>query len=138
MYGRPEKKEGRVVWDVDGRRCESLYRVVESMGDVMSWLELVPVSGRKHQLRIHCAEGLGCGIVGDWKYGGDGDEGKGGEMVRAVEGFLGSERGKGICLHCRTLGFQKMGKGREWVQVEAPLPEHMKRVFRQCNFGQPD
>jgi len=26
-------------------------------------------AGRKHQLRIHCADVLGCTIVGDYKYG---------------------------------------------------------------------
>ncbi|GJN40259.1 hypothetical protein PR202_gb29447 [Eleusine coracana subsp. coracana] len=34
-----------------------------------TWLELFPRTGRKHQLRIHCAEVLGTPIVGDYKYG---------------------------------------------------------------------
>ncbi|KAJ0405607.1 hypothetical protein P43SY_007708 [Pythium insidiosum] len=34
------------------------------------WLELRPVTGRKHQLRVHCATALGAPIVGDARYGG--------------------------------------------------------------------
>ncbi|KAL6013299.1 hypothetical protein ACLOJK_003791 [Asimina triloba] len=34
-----------------------------------TWLELRPLTGRKHQLRVHCAEVLGTPIVGDYKYG---------------------------------------------------------------------
>lgn len=33
------------------------------------WLRMQPVSGRKHQLRIHCAQVLHAPIVGDLKYG---------------------------------------------------------------------
>ncbi|KAK9077194.1 hypothetical protein SSX86_005530 [Deinandra increscens subsp. villosa] len=35
----------------------------------LTWLELSPLTGRKHQLRVHCAEVLGTPIVGDYKYG---------------------------------------------------------------------
>ncbi|XP_048337218.2 RNA pseudouridine synthase 4, mitochondrial isoform X5 [Ziziphus jujuba] len=34
-----------------------------------TWLELSPITGRKHQLRVHCAEVLGTPILGDYKYG---------------------------------------------------------------------
>ncbi|KAJ7296109.1 hypothetical protein O6H91_Y144100 [Diphasiastrum complanatum] len=34
-----------------------------------TWLELRPLTGRKHQLRVHCAEALGTPIVGDKTYG---------------------------------------------------------------------
>eukprot|EP00257_Ricinus_communis_P004928 XP_002518674.2 RNA pseudouridine synthase 4, mitochondrial [Ricinus communis] len=44
------------------------YRVMESSHGY-AWLELSPITGRKHQLRVHCAEVLGTPIVGDYKYG---------------------------------------------------------------------
>ncbi|WCJ17770.1 hypothetical protein M5689_000163 [Euphorbia peplus] len=44
------------------------YRVIESSHG-FTWLELSPITGRKHQLRVHCAEVLGTPIVGDYKYG---------------------------------------------------------------------
>ncbi|VAI16467.1 unnamed protein product [Triticum turgidum subsp. durum] len=45
------------------------YRVIESCPRGFTWLELFPLTGRKHQLRVHCAEVLGTPIVGDYKYG---------------------------------------------------------------------
>ncbi|PIA27072.1 hypothetical protein AQUCO_08300042v1 [Aquilegia coerulea] len=44
------------------------YRVIESHHG-FTWLELRPLTGRKHQLRVHCAEVLRTPIVGDYKYG---------------------------------------------------------------------
>ncbi|XP_021892317.1 RNA pseudouridine synthase 4, mitochondrial isoform X2 [Carica papaya] len=44
------------------------YRVIKSSSGY-TWLELFPLTGRKHQLRVHCAEVLGTPIVGDYKYG---------------------------------------------------------------------
>ncbi|WJX54537.1 hypothetical protein P8452_40407 [Trifolium repens] len=45
------------------------YRVIGSSSHGYTWLELSPLTGRKHQLRVHCAEVLGTPIVGDYKYG---------------------------------------------------------------------
>ncbi|KAK7405824.1 hypothetical protein VNO78_07434 [Psophocarpus tetragonolobus] len=45
------------------------YRVIASSSQGYTWLELSPLTGRKHQLRVHCAEVLGTPIVGDYKYG---------------------------------------------------------------------
>ncbi|XP_034679924.1 RNA pseudouridine synthase 4, mitochondrial [Vitis riparia] len=45
------------------------YRVIKSSCHGYTWLELSPLTGRKHQLRVHCAEVLGTPIVGDYKYG---------------------------------------------------------------------
>lgn len=45
------------------------YKVIKSSPQGYTWLELCPLTGRKHQLRVHCAEYLGTPIVGDYKYG---------------------------------------------------------------------
>lgn len=45
------------------------YRVISSSSQGYTWLELSPLTGRKHQLRVHCAEVLGTPIIGDYKYG---------------------------------------------------------------------
>ncbi|KAL6209851.1 hypothetical protein ACLB2K_020790 [Fragaria x ananassa] len=45
------------------------YKVIGSSCSGFTWLELIPLTGRKHQLRVHCAEVLGTPIVGDYKYG---------------------------------------------------------------------
>ena len=43
------------------------YRLLDRSGDY-ALLELRPVTGRTHQLRVHCAS-LGCPILGDRDYG---------------------------------------------------------------------
>ncbi|XP_074592345.1 RNA pseudouridine synthase 4, mitochondrial [Curcuma longa] len=45
------------------------YKMIGSSSQGFTWLELFPVTGRKHQLRVHCADILGTPIVGDDKYG---------------------------------------------------------------------
>ncbi|KAK7256359.1 hypothetical protein RIF29_29801 [Crotalaria pallida] len=45
------------------------YRVLGPKINGCSWIELRPLTYRKHQLRVHCAEALGTPIVGDYKYG---------------------------------------------------------------------
>ncbi|KAM7470467.1 hypothetical protein LguiA_008650 [Lonicera macranthoides] len=47
----------------------SIGKSLERFESGYTWLELSPLTGRKHQLRVHCAEVLGTPIVGDNKYG---------------------------------------------------------------------
>lgn len=53
-----------------GKTAVTRYRVVSS-DEVTTRVELFPLTGRTHQLRVHCAhaEGLGTPIVGDRLYG---------------------------------------------------------------------
>lgn len=55
----------------DGQSAVTRYRVLNER-DGLSLLELEPVTGRTHQLRVHCAA-LGCPILGDRDYGGGSD-----------------------------------------------------------------
>lgn len=50
----------------DGKPCLTEYRTLKA--GRYSLLELHPVTGRTHQLRVHCAH-LGCPILGDPQYG---------------------------------------------------------------------
>lgn len=51
----------------DGKPARSRYRVIAATQEA-SLLELRPLTGRTHQLRLHCAC-LGCPILGDPQYG---------------------------------------------------------------------
>lgn len=46
------------------------YRSLKSLNHGLTLLELRPKTGRTHQLRVHCAQNLGCPILGDGLYGG--------------------------------------------------------------------
>lgn len=65
----------------NGKPAATRFRVVQRRGR-RSVLDLWPITGRTHQLRVHCAhpDGLGCPIKGDRLYG----RGHGDLCLRAV------------------------------------------------------
>lgn len=72
VHGKPENQIISV--DIDGKKSLSKLELTSSVkslknGD-LSLVRLHPVTGRKHQLRIHCAS-IGCPITGDKTYMGD-------------------------------------------------------------------
>ncbi|CAI5727203.1 unnamed protein product [Peronospora destructor] len=74
-YTSLKKFEGREIkLPVDGKLACTLVRRVLRQNHrtepIGTWLQLRPRTGRKHQLRVHCAQVLRTPIVGDAKYGG--------------------------------------------------------------------
>jgi len=71
LRGRIEKS-GRIVSDIDGRSSETDYIPVKNARSIKNdWVtlaDLVPGTGRTHQLRKHMAD-EGFPIIGDKKYG---------------------------------------------------------------------
>lgn len=102
-----------------GQKAISLFRTVTHAWPKAAWLELQPVTGRTHQLRVHCAH-IGTPIVGDRKYGGAGAVIDGAEIPDALH------------LHARTLILPLPGGGRK--AFEAPLPRHMRETFDYFGF----
>ncbi len=60
--------KGCYAVSISGRPCESEAKVIKRQGN-RALLELVPRTGRTHQLRVHLSA-LGCPILGDTRYGG--------------------------------------------------------------------
>jgi 23S rRNA pseudouridine1911/1915/1917 synthase len=83
-------------------RSELDYRVL-GVRSGFSLLEVNPITGRPHQIRVQLAS-MGCPIVGDLKYG----------------DHLANEDAS-ICLHARRLKFIHPVKKEETL-IEAPLP----------------
>lgn len=81
VFGAPEKETGEIdapiarrelpsllrYVDAGGKPSKTLYTLLERQGEV-SLVSLQPVTGRTHQLRVHCAY-MGYPIVGDPQYG---------------------------------------------------------------------
>ncbi len=96
------------------------YRTLDAAGRKISWLELSPLTGRTHQLRVHCVA-LGAPIVGDGKYGGQAAE---------VDGLPSK-----LHLHARALCVPHPQGGL--LELEADLPPHMRDTFRTIGFHAP-
>jgi tRNA pseudouridine32 synthase / 23S rRNA pseudouridine746 synthase len=64
LNNRPQQKVDREL----GKPCFTEFRVIKRQENLI-WVELQPLTGRTHQLRVHMAIGLNAPIVGDRLYG---------------------------------------------------------------------
>ncbi|HYC24878.1 MAG TPA: RNA pseudouridine synthase [Roseiarcus sp.] len=104
----PAGVQARTGWRVLGR---GRWR-----GEDAAWLALNPLTGRTHQLRVHCAA-LGWPILGDAIYG---------DSPR-----LG---GPPLHLHARRIEVP-LEKGKPAIVVEAPAPANMREALEACGFA---
>jgi 23S rRNA pseudouridine955/2504/2580 synthase len=102
----------------EGQRAATKYRVIDRAGDSAAWLELQPLTGRTHQLRVHLAA-IGHPIVGDGKYGG---------QAAFLTGFVSRK----MHLHARRLRIEAPGHGQ--IDATAPLPDHFSASMEQLGF----
>jgi 23S rRNA pseudouridine955/2504/2580 synthase len=142
VVGRPVPPEGRIECDlvrVEGFRGERVavagpydkdtahaitdYRTLDHAGRKLAWLELSPLTGRTHQLRVSCGA-IGAPILGDAPYGKEID----GRNTAIVDGFA-----EQLHLHARRIALPHPAGGR--LAVEAPLPPHMVTSFRDLGFN---
>ncbi|MDF8334535.1 RluA family pseudouridine synthase [Novosphingobium cyanobacteriorum] len=101
-----------------GQSARSRYRVISRAGNSAAWVELQPLTGRTHQLRVHMAA-IGHPIVGDGKYGGQ-------------AAFLTGSISRKMHLHARRLRIEH--PEGDWIDVTAPLPSHFAASMEQLGF----
>ena len=97
-----------------GQVAKTRYRVVDTTGREAALMALEPLTGRTHQLRVHCAE-IGCPIIGDGKYG------------MRNESLLEMGIAQKLHLHARKI-FIPLDASAD-VDVTAPLPKHMSETL---------
>lgn len=113
-----ERVRGAKADEEGGQRAVTYYRVLDQAGNRLAWLGLMPITGRTHQIRAHCAA-IGHPIAGDGKYGGF-DAHPGGEIARRLH------------LHARAIKIPHPSGG--WLEVDAPMPEHMVASWKILGF----
>jgi tRNA pseudouridine32 synthase/23S rRNA pseudouridine746 synthase len=131
--GGPDGEEGRIDlplgrldetrgwWmkpDPNGQPAVTTWRVLGRAPGV-TWLALEPVTGRTHQLRVHCAA-MGWPIVGD-----------------AVYGTAARDGGPGLQLQSHEI-VVPLSKNNPPIVVTAPVPEHMRERLAACGWSRED
>lgn len=106
----PAGAPAQTRWAVAGRgECD---------GRAITWLALEPLTGRTHQLRVHCAA-QGWPIVGDAVYGTAARDNASGPQLQLLA--------RRICV--------PLAKNKPAVVVEAPVPAHMLDALKACGFA---
>ena len=96
-----KNRETVVVDYKNGKEAITEYKVIKRLSNNMILVELSPLTGRTHQLRVHM-QCLGCSILGDTKYGG--------------------KKYKKLCLHASEIFFKDLSG--KVVRVESDFPEY--------------
>ena len=139
VIGAPKPRQGRIDRSIaklpgplgermapdeeNGERAITYYRTVAHAGERFAWLALEPVTGRTHQLRVHCAL-MGTPILGDGKYGG------------AEAHPAGLPQPRKLHLHARAIALPHPRGGT--LTVVAPLPAHMRETWKFLGFAESD
>jgi len=109
--------EGIIDLKIDGKEAVSRLKVVRSVpslqNEALTLVQLEPVTGRTHQLRIHC-QSIGNAIVGDQKHGNS----------------AGTFKNKGLFLAATRLQFTHPVSMEE-IQVEIPLPHKFSSLLNR-------
>lgn len=119
--------EGKEVMEAvrhgtDGaKHARTLYDCVATAGAKAAFVQMMPLTGRTHQLRLHM-QILGAPLAGDPKYMTD----------RPMPGGLENC----LHLHARTLTIPR--KGNPPLTIHAPLPDHMEAAFKLFGFKPSD
>jgi 23S rRNA pseudouridine1911/1915/1917 synthase len=113
--GRHPRDRKRMAVVEGGREAITRYRLLEAIGDC-ALLEVEPVTGRTHQIRVHMAA-IGHPVVGDPVYG--------------RRSALVSRQ----FLHAHRLSFVLPGRERT-VEFESPLPADLREALAALRRGE--
>jgi tRNA pseudouridine32 synthase/23S rRNA pseudouridine746 synthase len=130
VEGSPQADEGqidfplgrlddKIGWwmkhDPAGQPAVTKWKVLGRGPDRLTWLALEPLTGRTHQLRVHCAE-TGWPVVGDTIYG-----------------TAPRSGGPPLQLHAREI-VVPLYKNKAPIKVSAPVPPHIRERLTACGW----
>ena len=107
--GRDPRNRKRMAVVAEGREARTEYRVIRYIGNY-TLLEVMPETGRTHQIRVHLAA-IGYPVVGDKVYG-----------VKSP--YLSRQ-----FMHASRLGFKHPSTG-EYVEFTSELPQDLEPALK--------
>lgn len=108
-------EQGEIDLPVDKRPARSNYRLVERYGEDAALMEVEIMTGRKHQVRVHCAQGLDCPVLMDDLYS---------ENKSTVNVAILPESKHQFFLHASKLSIPEYV-----IETEAPIPTWWKETI---------
>eukprot|EP00884_Botryococcus_braunii_P010202 jgi/Botrbrau1/19183/Bobra.0077s0089.1 len=121
------------------------WRLLARHPDGWAWLLLQPITGRKHQLRVHCADELGLPILGDRLYGGRQSPEEAALLSTAAADRLGQTQhdfnpllsagqARQIMLHCRSITIKSADAQTGCLTVRAAPPALMESLIEMLGL----
>ena len=116
-----------------GRYSKTTYKLIDQYGP-LSYLEIIPSTGRTHQIRVHM-KSIGHPIIFDDVYGG------GIKMIKSFHVkytkllksiFKSMNR---VALHAKSIKF--LHPNKDVVEYDAPIPEDFKKVINLARANEP-
>jgi len=144
------KEEGSIVklaTDSEGVAAATMYNVLDTVKNTLtssiSLLALQPLTGRTHQLRVHCASVLKTPIVGDSIYGKPDTQSfqellqNDGSKYEFSDYSVNSRKYKKdlpLQLHAKQI-ILKHPETKQIAMFDAPLPSYMRNIFSTLGFS---
>ncbi|XP_008280885.1 pseudouridylate synthase RPUSD4, mitochondrial [Stegastes partitus] len=139
LYRMNEEGDGitKVRTNRQAHPAVTKYRVLDSSHGC-SLVELQPLTGAKHQMRVHMAFALSCPILGDHKYS-HWNKLAPQKLPERVLGKLGLEQSKirhlPLHLHARQLILP--GSSHAEINVSSPLPKYFMQTLKRLYLTLP-
>lgn len=109
----PQKDEGKISLPIEDKPAQTIYKIIDQLGNKFALIEAHPLSGRKHQIRIHL-HSLSCPIVGDKKY------------FLTPKPNMPEIKNK-LYLHAYKIDLSYLYNKK--LEITAPLPRHFKEAI---------
>ena len=110
-----QKDQGVISIKIDNKKSKTTFKVIKRLNSIryknLNLVELIPHTGRTHQLRIHMSK-IGNPIFGDTKYG--------------IEGLI--SKGNGIYLQASKLTFKHPFKEKV-LEISIPRSKKTSKLF---------
>ena len=118
---KDEEQERVIAADDDeSKKAITDFITVDDAAGKAAFVALRPLTGRTHQIRVHCAA-IGTPVIGDRKYGG---------TQAIMEGVAPS-----LHLHCRAMAFRHPKTSKQIV-LSAPIGGYMQKTWTFFGFNQ--
>ncbi len=113
------------------------YSTISRMKNVCSLLDVNPITGFKHQIRVHLADAILCPVVGDYKFAGplfrmQRSLAKKMTVIGSTKGFF---RGP-MYLHAYRVEIPQE-EGQKPLVITAPLPNHFINTIESLGLDVP-